>query len=198
MAAVSPSAAPDGLLPDDSRMTARVVTSAQSADRDRAAIDSGTPSRALMQRAGAAAASEIVHRFGDRLERGVAVFTGAGNNGGDAWVVAGALAVCGVRVRIEEVIESKTDDARAERASARSVTSFERPTGAESVVIDGILGTGSGGAPRGVAADAIRRIRELHDDGARVVALDLPSGLDASTGDADLAVKIIFTGPWIR
>src|SRR5215212_4459845 len=99
-------------------MTVRVVTAAQAAARDRAAIDSGIPSRALMQRAGAAAASEIARHFGDRLTRGVAVFAGPGNNGGDAWVVAAALAAVGVRVRVVEATAPKTGDAQAERATA--------------------------------------------------------------------------------
>jgi NAD(P)H-hydrate epimerase len=87
-------------------MTVHVVTAAQSATRDRAAIESGIPSRALMQRAGAAAAAEIVRTFGDDLVRGVAVYAGPGNNGGDAWVVASALAAVGMRVRVAEVAES--------------------------------------------------------------------------------------------
>src|SRR5678815_3971702 len=91
LAAVSPSAASHVILPDDSRMTVHVVTAAQSAARDRAAIDGGIPSRALMQRAGAAAAAEIAREFGDRLTRGAAIFAGPGNNGGDAWVVALSL-----------------------------------------------------------------------------------------------------------
>ena len=70
----------------------RVVTAAEAAARDRAAIDGGIPSRALMQRAGAASASEIALRFGRQLRDGVLVFAGPGNNGGDAWVVARALA----------------------------------------------------------------------------------------------------------
>jgi NAD(P)H-hydrate epimerase len=169
-------------------MRVHVVTAAQSAARDRAAIDSGIPSRALMQRAGAAAAAEIVHAFGDRLARGVAVFAGPGNNGGDAWVVAAALSAVGVAVRVKEVGDAKTDDARAERSLARAVIDGSEPTGAEDVVVDGLLGTGSSGAPRGAIADAIRRIGQLRDTGARIVALDVPSGLDASTGDGDVTV----------
>src|SRR6185503_2695140 len=53
-----------------------VVTSAQSAARDAAAIDAGTPSRALMQRAGAAAAGEIALRLRERLDSGVLLFAG--------------------------------------------------------------------------------------------------------------------------
>ena len=104
-------------------MTVRVVSAAQAAVRDRTAIDAGVPSRALMQRAGAAAAAEIARFFGDRMRRGVAVYAGPGNNGGDAWVVAASLAAAGVRVRVAQVGEPKTEDARSERASAAAVSS---------------------------------------------------------------------------
>jgi ADP-dependent NAD(P)H-hydrate dehydratase / NAD(P)H-hydrate epimerase len=174
-------------------MTVRVVTAAQASARDRAAIDSGIPSRALMQRAGAAAASEIVRQFGHRLTRGIAVFAGSGNNGGDAWVVAGALAAVGIRVRVVEVGDARTDDARAERELARRLIEDRGPTGGEEIVIDGILGTGARGAPRGAVAEAIRRVSELRADGASVVALDVPSGVDASTGEGDVAVTADLT-----
>jgi len=174
-------------------MTVRVVTAAQAAARDRAAIESGMPSRALMQRAGSAAAAEIVRAFPDEIRRGVAVFAGPGNNGGDAWVVAAALGSVGIPVRVAEVVEAKTDDARAERENARAALPFPTPTGSEGLVVDGLLGTGSSGAPRGTIADAIRRIGELRAAGARVVALDIPSGLDASNGDGELAVTADLT-----
>ena len=165
-------------------MTVRVVTAAQAGVRDRAAIDAGVPSRALMQRAGAAAAAEIARHFGDRMRRGVAVYAGPGNNGGDAWVVAAALAAAGIRVRVAPIGEPKTDDARAERASAAATLDDALPTGAEDVIVDGLLGTGVTGAPRDAVADAIRRIAALATDGAAVVALDVPSGVDATTGVA--------------
>lgn len=174
-------------------MTAPVVTAAQAAARDRAAIDAGVPSRALMQRAGAAAAAEIVRHFGGRLHRGVAVFAGPGNNGGDAWVVAGALAATGIRVRVAECGEPKTDDARAERDVARPLIEPGAPTGAEEVIVDGVLGTGASGAPRGAAAEAIARITALRAGGAVVAALDVPSGVDASTGEAGAAVTADLT-----
>ena len=162
-------------------MTVRVVSAAQAGARDRAAIDAGVPSRALMQRAGAAAAAEIARHFGDRMRRGVAVFAGPGNNGGDAWVVAASLAAIGVRVRVAQIGEPKTDDARAERATARAVLDRAEPTGAEDVVVDGVLGTGASGAPRGAVLDASRRILALKADGAAIASLDIPSGMDATT-----------------
>ena len=176
-------------------MTVQVVTSTQSAARDRAAIDGGVPSRAMMQRAGAAAAAEIVRHFGDRLTRGVAVFAGKGNNGGDAWVVAASLAAVGVSVRVVEVGDAATEDSRAERDHARANHNFSSPSGAEEVVVDGILGTGVSGPARGVAADGIQRIAALRANGAAIVALDVPSGLDSTTGEendsiiADLTIS---------
>ena len=174
-------------------LSVAVVDAAGASACDAAAIAAGVPSRALMQRAGAAAAAEIARRFADDLSRGVAVFAGPGNNGGDAWVVAAALAAAGVRVRVAEVVDAKTDDARAERALARAVVDDEQPTGSEAIIVDGVLGTGSIGAPRGAVADAIRRIGELRAHGAFVVALDVPSGLDASTGQTETAVTADLT-----
>ena len=141
-----------------------------------------------MQRAGAAAAGEIARRFADRLARGVAVFAGSGNNGGDAWVVARALVAAGVTVRVVETEPARTDDSRAERSIAMRVLGTDPPTGAEEVVVDGVLGTGARGGPRGAAADAIARMNALREGGATVVALDIPSGLDATTGAFEQSV----------
>src|SRR5829696_9569381 len=92
-----------------------VVDSAGASACDAGAIAAGAPSRALMQRAGAAAAAEIVRHAGDRNAPGVLVATGPGNNGGDGWVVAHALHATGVRVRVVECGAARTTDARAER-----------------------------------------------------------------------------------
>jgi ADP-dependent NAD(P)H-hydrate dehydratase / NAD(P)H-hydrate epimerase len=142
-----------------------------------------------MQRAGTAAAEEISRRYGDRLRDGGAiVFNGAGNNGGDGWVVAGVLARSGIDVNVVEAVESKSPDAIAEKRAAADVVKSVRKTLAPGefdgahVVIDALLGTGAEGEPRGRIADAISRINELRSEGARVAALDLPSGLDATTG----------------
>jgi NAD(P)H-hydrate epimerase len=172
-----------------------VVTSEQSAARDKAAIDAGIPSRALMQRAGAAAAAEIMLRGRQHLASGVLVFAGPGNNGGDAWVVARALATTGVSVRVIEAMPAKTPDAIAERTLAMplvTLTATNNPDTAHSptserserLIIDGLLGTGSSGTPRGPIAEAVAAIRNARAGGAFVVALDLPTGVDATTGDA--------------
>src|ERR1700682_1806484 len=99
----------------------RVVSARESAERDRVAIERGTPSRVLMQRAGAAAAEEISRRYGDRLRDGAVIFTGPGNNGGDGWVVAGLLSRSGIGVTVVEAVKVKSPDAVAEKSAAAEV-----------------------------------------------------------------------------
>jgi NAD(P)H-hydrate epimerase len=173
-----------------------VVGSEQSAARDAAAIAGGVPSRALMERAGAAAAAEMALRLPRVLARGVGVFAGPGNNGGDAWVVARALAATGVAVSVVEPVPARTPDAVAERDLALPTVSVERSLNAVSgagVIVDGLLGTGSSGAPRGAIADAIAAIEVARRQGAYIVALDLPSGVDATSGVSTGAVTADFT-----
>lgn len=163
-----------------------VVTSAEAAARDRDAIAGGIPSRALMQRAGAATAAEIALRCRAQLRAGVLVFAGPGNNGGDAWVVARALAESGVRVSVYEPVGATTDDAIAERELARPfVEIVTSPTyQGQGIVVDGLLGTGASGAPRGPIGQAVPALREMRDRGGgpTVVALDIPTGVDATSG----------------
>jgi NAD(P)H-hydrate epimerase len=150
-----------------------------------------------MQRAGAAAASEIALRYRDRLGGEILVLAGPGNNGGDAWVVARALDSAGARVRVVEPVPAKTDDARAERELAlHQIAESQVETGragdslyrGEALIVDGLLGTGASGAPHGELGRVIEQLSSLSTRDAAIVALDLPSGLDATTGAAEGAV----------
>jgi len=171
-------------------MSVRVVSAAQAAALDVSAIAAGTSSRQLMRAAGCAAAALAVERYPLQVERGVAIFAGPGNNGGDAWVVAGELARRGVRVRVAEAAMARTPDALAERETASSLLQHEPPDGTEGLLIDGLLGTGARGAPHGAIAAAIDQITACRahsargDSAARVLSLDVPSGLDATSGRA--------------
>ena len=163
-----------------------VVSARESAERDRATIENGTPSRVLMQRAGIAAAAEIVRRYDHRLKDGVVVFTGPGNNGGDGWVVAGTLAQSDVSVTVVEIGKpdaGKSPDAYAEREAALPRVSVTTgvPQNA-GVVVDALLGTGFEGEPRAGIATAISRVNEMRQRGSVVAALDVPSGLNATNG----------------
>lgn len=168
-------------------MSVRVVSAREAAELDAAAIAGGTPSRLLMESAGRAAAALIVSRFPLEASRGVAIYAGPGNNGGDAWVVAAELARRGVRVRVAEVLPARTPDAIAAREAASALLTHSAPDGSEGVIVDGLLGTGAHGAAEGPVAEAIGRIefaRSSAAGGARIVALDMPSGVDATTGEA--------------
>lgn len=170
-------------------MSVRVVTAEEAARRDAAAIAAGTGSRALMQRAGAAAADAILRHFGDDArDRGACVVTGPGNNGGDGWVVAGHLAGAGIAVRVHEVLPSRTGDAIAERTAAIARVTRGPPRPGDGVVVDALLGTGARGDAEGPVREAVSLVRECRAAGSRVVALDLPTGVDASSGAGSFTV----------
>ncbi len=125
----------------------------------------------LMERAAAAVADEALRSFPDA--RRFAVVCGKGANGGDGRIAARLLREAGHDAE-------ETDD----------------PAGAD-VVIDALFGTGFRGAPRAEAAAVIERIEA---SGLPVLSVDLPSGVDASTGEIDGAavtadVTVTFHAP---
>jgi hydroxyethylthiazole kinase-like uncharacterized protein yjeF len=125
----------------------------------------------LMERAGTAAAEQALEFFA--AARSFTVVCGGGNNGGDGRVAAEALRAAGHEVR---VVDAKAADV---------------DLGTPDVVLDALFGTGFSGEPRAEATRLIERINEL---GVPIVAIDVPSGVDASTGEVDgLAVDADLT-----
>jgi hydroxyethylthiazole kinase-like uncharacterized protein yjeF len=119
---------------------------------------------AMMQRAGAAVADELMRRFPDA--RRIALHAGGGANGGDGRIAAEIL-----RGQGRELVDERPD-----------------------VVIDALLGTGLKGAPR---EDTSLLIEQINSAGVPVLAVDIPSGVNASTGEvagaavnADLTVTM--------
>ena len=165
----------------------RVTSAAQARALDARAIAGGTPARALMQRAGEGAAAAIVRAYPEVAGTTVTVYAGPGNNGGDGWVVARALAGHGARVFVHEAGEPRSDEAKAERALALPLVTRGASPDAP-VVVDALLGVGAKGEPRGEIAASIARIVQARARGAVVVSLDVPSGVDADSGDAAGAV----------
>ena len=157
------------------------------------------PSRVLMEAAGRAVAHVIVREFPEVIARGVLIAAGAGNNGGDGWVVARALQAAGVPVSVA-ALDPKTDDAIDNRALARvdGVREIGRdePWPAAAVAVDALLGTGASGPARG---DVLALAQRLVTYGATLVAVDGPTGLDLSSGEAHgpvrAAVSVTFGGP---
>jgi NAD(P)H-hydrate epimerase len=147
-----------------------------------------------MEAAGRAAAGVIAREFRDVLGQGVVVAAGPGNNGGDGWVVARALHAAGVRVLATETSRTRSSDCEANRALALAdgvpLVSPASPWPAVGLVVDAILGTGAGDAPRGPVADLANRVA---DHGAPVAAIDGPTGLDLTTGTAHGPVRAALT-----
>jgi hydroxyethylthiazole kinase-like uncharacterized protein yjeF len=181
--------------------TVAVLAAAAVSALDARGIAANRPSRALMQRAGAALAALLAEQFADRLATGVVVATGSGNNGGDGWVAAAAMHAVGIRVRVVECVTARAPDAIAERASALAagvMSSSEVASllsGGEGIVVDALLGTGfvADTPLRGAIAEAIACLHTLRERGARVVAVDVPSGLDATRGTAGESVPADLT-----
>jgi len=157
------------------------------------------PSRVLMETAGRAVAQVIAREFPEVLTRGALVAAGAGNNGGDGWVLARALHASGVPVWVAG-LDPKTDDGIDNRALARvdgvREIGREEPWPAAGVAVDALLGTGATGPARG---DVLALAQRLVTYGAPVVALDGPTGLDLSTGEVHGPVRarlsVTFGGP---
>src|SRR3954447_20561153 len=163
-------------------------------DTDRWAIDTkGIASLELMERAGEGLARVIAqHAPAGRI----AVVCGKGNNGGDGLVAARLLRAAGRDVDILTVWPPDTlqGDASEQlrRLPGEPPASFDaaRLDGAHAIV-DALLGTGSTGAPRDPAGAVIAA---MDDAKARVVAADVPSGVDATTGEvAGAAVHAVAT-----
>ncbi|MBN1529848.1 MAG: NAD(P)H-hydrate dehydratase [Thermoleophilaceae bacterium] len=146
--------------------------------------DAGVPSLDLMERAGAGLARVAAAVAGDGP---ACLVIGKGNNGGDGLVAARHLREDGRPVRVLTVAppgELRGDAAaNLERLPGDPPDAFapERLDGA-GVVVDALLGTGFEGTPRDPIAGAIAAINA---QAAPVVACDVPSGVDASTGEVD-------------
>jgi ADP-dependent NAD(P)H-hydrate dehydratase / NAD(P)H-hydrate epimerase len=185
---------------------------------DRWAIDEqGVPGLDLMERAGTGVARAVERLAPDGP---VAVVCGKGNNGGDGLVVARVLREAGRQVRVACVAPPRDfgGDALVNLERLPGEPPLQLPSGAgpetarqratvfdgATVVVDALLGTGFSGSPRGVVAEAIAAIDDARTP---VVSVDVPSGVDASTGVvAEPAVRATLTvtfhaakpGLWIR
>ncbi len=169
----------------------RIVGASEMRDIDRAAIEGmGIPGIELMEKAGAAVARSARSLLG----RGgcVLALCGAGNNGGDGYAAARLLRQAGVDARAVALAPRgrlRGDALAALEAAERSGVPIEdlaNPEALEAspgdVVLDALFGTGLTRPAEGLYARAISRLAALREGGARVLAVDVPSGLSADTG----------------
>ncbi|KHK99157.1 hypothetical protein LK09_03870 [Microbacterium mangrovi] len=158
-------------------VTVGAFTAGQIRAAEAPLLAAGVP---LMRRAAAALAQVVAEEAPQRM----LVLAGAGDNGGDALFAGAELAADGTAVDIlrtsARVHEGALDAARAAGASEVELAVAARRE--YDLVLDGILGIGARGGLRGAARQAVET---LIGTPARVVAVDLPSGLDPDDGTTD-------------
>ncbi len=173
------------MAPPTLQLPRALYRSADVRDLDRAAIDRhGIAGAELMERAGAAAFG-LLQRLWPAARR-LLVICGTGNNGGDGWVVARLARAGGYTVDVALVGEpariggdAATHAARARAAGIEPVELASLVSGGHDVIVDALLGIGLG---RPVGGAWLAAIERMNGAGVPVLALDVPSGLDADTG----------------
>ncbi len=168
-----------------SQLQKKLFLSQQSRLCEQKALDElGLTENELMSRAGAAAFKTLKTLYPD--VRTVAIFCGGGNNAGDGYVLAMRLFQQGYVVHVyqHKAIEALPPTAQhagmAARAAGLRFQSLDEGIDSDvELVVDALLGIGLKGPVQGPMADAIQLI---NDSGLPVLALDIPSGLDADTG----------------
>jgi hydroxyethylthiazole kinase-like uncharacterized protein yjeF len=148
-----------------------------------------TPEGTLMQRAATGLATVCIRLLGSVYGRRVALLVGSGNNGGDALFAGARLAARGARVTAVLLAPDRAHPAGL--AALRRAGGIALPAGAAGVdtlvgradmVLDGMLGIGGTG---GLRRDAAELAATAADGAGITVAVDVPSGVDASTGAVD-------------
>jgi NAD(P)H-hydrate epimerase len=176
-----------------------VLTNQQMQKVDEETIDRICPGIELMERAGRNVAEFIIHKYGSESRKAV-IFVGPGNNGGDGLVIARHLCGAGwaCSVHLLKPAEKFTPDSRKnyqlfakvlEENDKTREFDANRPdwprrvaedTADADVIVDSIFGTGISGAPRGKALEMIELINSMPQP---VVSVDIPSGVNGSTGE---------------
>jgi ADP-dependent NAD(P)H-hydrate dehydratase / NAD(P)H-hydrate epimerase len=163
-----------------------LLSVAQMTQADRAAIAAGTPGSLLMQNAGNAVAREITRRWSPRP---VVVLCGPGNNGGDGFVVATALAQTGwpVRVALTGHRSELRGDARihAERWNGSVEVVSPAVIADAALVVDALFGSGLSRPLDTQVADTLAAVAQR---GLPLVAIDVPSGVMGDSGESVGAV----------
>lgn len=157
-----------------------LLTTTEMERADRLTIAAGTPGFALMMSAGQAVAESAM----DLVEDGpIVVVAGRGNNGGDGFVAAAELAARGREVSIILLCERDSlqgDAALAARGWKYPVLPFNpQAIGKPALIIDALFGAGLN---RPVKGDPLEMIEAINANGAPVLAVDLPSGINGTSG----------------
>lgn len=178
----------------------KIVTTEQMRRAEEACAEIGLPTDVLMEKAGKAVAGDITRIVKAVTGERFLFLVGPGNNGGDGLVAARHLLDAGAAVDIYLVGARPPDDPNLKQGLERGATCLcaaaddglrrlDELLARASVIIDAVFGTGKLRPLTGVFADALKKVNDFRQEhpGLRLVAVDLPSGLNADTGEVDPA-----------
>jgi len=196
----------DSLLtaPDRGGTSLKVVTIDEMRRLEEACAGIGLPPGVLMENAGKAVAVQVQDILGTIRDRRILLLIGPGNNGGDGLVTARFLHDRGAAVLVYLLKNRPDDDPNLKLVRERGITCIDgtQDTGFASLtealsstdaVIDAIFGTGRSRPLKGIfreTLEAVQRAGRSHPK-PHLFAVDLPSGLDADSGNADTACPYI-------
>ena len=186
-----------GLQPSDEMKT---VTVDQMRRLEEASESAGVSTNTLMENAGLAVAEEAREALDGVAGSRILVLVGPGNNGGDGLVAARHLRRWGAIVTAYLVLQRQADDPKLRLALEREVVSasasddpnielLDRELARSSLVIDAVLGTGRTRPLQGAVRVVMKRLSAARNScpGLTVMALDVPTGMNADTGQIDPA-----------
>ncbi|NWG04101.1 MAG: NAD(P)H-hydrate dehydratase [Syntrophaceae bacterium] len=173
----------------------KVATAEQMQELDRKAIETyRIPGVVLMENAGRGASEIICNTFSPIRQKKIAIIAGKGNNGGDGFVIARYLLNQGIFVKVYLLTDPKSLRGDAETnyhifhrmkgdvisvPSSKDYQKIKRDLEKFDILVDGIFGTGLDAEVRGYYREVIDHLNTLQKP---IVAIDIPSGLDANTG----------------
>jgi ADP-dependent NAD(P)H-hydrate dehydratase / NAD(P)H-hydrate epimerase len=177
----------------------KIVTADQMREIDQESVRLGTPVSTLMENAGKAIAGETQKYLGAPEKQHILCLIGPGNNGGDGLVAARYLCDWGVNVTVYLCSNRPAEDANLKLVRGRGIKHVEAAKDSEykkldeelgkaTCVIDGLLGTGKMRPLEGTFKSVLEKVNAAAKHlKYRVIAIDLPSGMDADTGAIDPA-----------
>lgn len=186
-----------------------LLTASEIRAFDEARIRAGTPSLLLMENAGRAAADVVVAdlamRYGGDVRKKIIVLAGAGNNGGDGYVVARRLRTLGWDATVFALAPPATPEAATMKQALVAIAPEalvvrDPPDFEDAVVVDALFGVGLTRPLVDHAAALVSATNAARQRGStRVYSLDIPSGIDADTGEvrgvaivADVTIAFAF------
>jgi len=186
----------------------KVLTAAEMREVDRRTMELGIPGIVLMENAGCRVVDFLAERFAPLAGQRIVVLCGKGNNGGDGMVIARQLytrfRAASLRVVLYAPPEELKGDAAAnyrmlQASGCPILRAVPDDAMAATLVIDAVLGTGISGPPAGSALQAVREINAAFPL-AKVVAVDIPSGMSSDSAESPGEVAradytVTFTAP---